>query len=298
MTSTAPTAARQPGRTAFDTRSRLHSKFGIVRRNPAFLHQPSFLAGRSAHSMDGSARPRDGALSPTSLASRETSTTYYTAQNFDRMTLLSFTTSSAYYSMEDPAALRVTTEPELRAAFRELDITDKVTISSTTPLGIGGNADVMQGELVVEQTRTMRVSQRVRIVLPHRLHAAERARDRSPSNFQGWPVPSPTYFEYAGMRHTCATELYLVQKLGREIAIWRTLSHPNILALTGLYWGAARLPGMVSPWCKNGNLCSYLAARVMDDKDKLPLKCQLVRQSLFYGRDRINAVSWRMRYRG
>ncbi|KZV81173.1 kinase-like protein [Exidia glandulosa HHB12029] len=60
---------------------------------------------------------------------------------------------------------------------------------------------------------------------------------------------------------THASEKF-VKRLAREIAVWRTLSHKNILPLYGLYYYAEeRVPAMVSPWCANGNIVEYLAAR-------------------------------------
>ena len=48
----------------------------------------------------------------------------------------------------------------------------------------------------------------------------------------------------------------------RETAIWRTLSHPNILPLTGLYWkDPLGLPAIVTPWQRDGNVHDYLQNR-------------------------------------
>ncbi|TFK53490.1 kinase-like protein [Heliocybe sulcata] len=51
-------------------------------------------------------------------------------------------------------------------------------------------------------------------------------------------------------------------RFSREVIIWRQLHHRNILPLLGLCRAcpppAQPGPGMISPWCKNGNLNSYL----------------------------------------
>ncbi|EJD37365.1 kinase-like protein, partial [Auricularia subglabra TFB-10046 SS5] len=46
----------------------------------------------------------------------------------------------------------------------------------------------------------------------------------------------------------------------REITVWCKLEHPNILRLFGLSWNhdTRNLPGMVSPWCSNGDASSFL----------------------------------------
>lgn len=123
--------------------------------------------------MDGGALaflPRPlSAVPRTSRASHETTTTFYTAQEYAHHSRLSLATISTYYSIDDPAIVSVTTEPELRAAFRNLDITEKITISSTTPLGIGGHADVLQGQLLpvsVSATLKPKWAQQVAIKVP------------------------------------------------------------------------------------------------------------------------------------
>ncbi|KZV83311.1 kinase-like protein, partial [Exidia glandulosa HHB12029] len=45
----------------------------------------------------------------------------------------------------------------------------------------------------------------------------------------------------------------------REIEVWKQLRHTNILPFCGLYTGPLwKLPALVSPWCRNGDVNSYL----------------------------------------
>jgi hypothetical protein len=41
------------------------------------------------------------------------------------------------------------------------------------------------------------------------------------------------------------------------MAIWLRLSHPNIVSLLGVYHVRDRLPGLVSPFCQNGDARKY-----------------------------------------
>lgn len=59
-----------------------------------------------------------------------------------------------------------------------------------------------------------------------------------------------------------ATNLHTHQYLRRETAVWRTLKHPNILALlgicSGLKYPMSTVPALVSPYCPLGSLGGYL----------------------------------------
>ncbi|KAG9046558.1 hypothetical protein FS837_004180, partial [Tulasnella sp. UAMH 9824] len=47
------------------------------------------------------------------------------------------------------------------------------------------------------------------------------------------------------------------KRLAREIYIWATLDHPNILNLLGFAFEDGK-PCLISPWCENGTLQEYL----------------------------------------
>ncbi|KAJ8585686.1 kinase-like protein [Rhizopogon salebrosus TDB-379] len=48
------------------------------------------------------------------------------------------------------------------------------------------------------------------------------------------------------------------KRLRRELKIWRTLEHENILPLYGVAFGFGRFTAMVCPWARNGSLTIYL----------------------------------------
>ncbi|KAJ7737465.1 kinase-like domain-containing protein [Mycena maculata] len=56
---------------------------------------------------------------------------------------------------------------------------------------------------------------------------------------------------------------------GREAAVWRQLSHPNLLPFLGLYFLDTRLC-LVSPWMEDGDLVGYLK-RASADLDRIGL---------------------------
>lgn len=62
-----------------------------------------------------------------------------------------------------------------------------------------------------------------------------------------------------------ATDATILQRLRREIKIWLTLKHINVLPLLGTTAGFGRFPAMVCPWVDNGSLTTYLE----DHYDKL-----------------------------
>ncbi|KZP29466.1 kinase-like protein [Athelia psychrophila] len=68
----------------------------------------------------------------------------------------------------------------------------------------------------------------------------------------------------------------------REIKLWKCLFHPNIVPLLGLTTDFGEpdsfrpnLPGMVSPWMRNGNLIAYVKGRDLDIAQLLKLLCDV-----------------------
>ncbi|KZV95430.1 WD40 repeat-like protein [Exidia glandulosa HHB12029] len=56
----------------------------------------------------------------------------------------------------------------------------------------------------------------------------------------------------------------LLRQIRRELSVWKRLSHPNIQVLCGRYEGIGPASAMVSPWCQNGDINAYIAARAAD----------------------------------
>ncbi|KIO22949.1 hypothetical protein M407DRAFT_78662, partial [Tulasnella calospora MUT 4182] len=63
----------------------------------------------------------------------------------------------------------------------------------------------------------------------------------------------------------------------REAVIWKTASHPNILPFLG-YQIVGEVPMLVSPWCQNGNLATFVDSHPeLTRNDKLKLLCDAAR---------------------
>ncbi|KZW02499.1 kinase-like protein [Exidia glandulosa HHB12029] len=71
----------------------------------------------------------------------------------------------------------------------------------------------------------------------------------------------------------------MFQRLRREIYVWQHLRHPNVLPLYGVYLNLGVLPSLVSPWCSNGDICTYLASR-RDRPDFFELQLVMLEQVL------------------
>ena len=59
------------------------------------------------------------------------------------------------------------------------------------------------------------------------------------------------------------------QKMAREIRIWSSLRHPNILPLLGFVMDYEVYPALVTEWMENGTAMDYL--RKHPDLDILPM---------------------------
>ncbi|KZV79317.1 kinase-like protein, partial [Exidia glandulosa HHB12029] len=72
-------------------------------------------------------------------------------------------------------------------------------------------------------------------------------------------------------------------RLQREIRVWQHLDHPNVLPLYGVYFGTGfgELPALVSPWCKNGDICTFLRGR-KGESAILSLKLRQILEGLKY----------------
>ncbi|KZW02406.1 kinase-like protein [Exidia glandulosa HHB12029] len=208
-----------------------------------------------------------------SSASLATVTTFHTAQEMRHLSLhgsefrhgrrLSVSTVTTYYSIDDPAIPRIDNEDDFRKQFSDLDVTQRVKITSSKPLGFGGQADVYQGRLTQVLASGVTVLVAVRIIRP----SPDIELDR-------------------------AATVNRLRRVAREVGIWNTLSHPHIHPLTGLcYYGEAvnKLLAMVSPWCSNGNAISYLLGR-QSHSDIYALQLRLLRDA-FHGLEYLHGLA-------
>ncbi|KIM76727.1 hypothetical protein PILCRDRAFT_826119 [Piloderma croceum F 1598] len=63
--------------------------------------------------------------------------------------------------------------------------------------------------------------------------------------------------------------LAVERRLKRESAVWRALSHPNILPFLSLYNSPEYSMGMVSPWMERGNIMDHLRRSPNTDRSLL-----------------------------
>ncbi|KZV88419.1 kinase-like protein [Exidia glandulosa HHB12029] len=63
------------------------------------------------------------------------------------------------------------------------------------------------------------------------------------------------------IRATAAIGETILKRHRQEVAVWREINHANLLPMFGLYSGIGVLPAMVSPWCDNGDIKTYLKTK-------------------------------------
>lgn len=66
-----------------------------------------------------------------------------------------------------------------------------------------------------------------------------------------------------------------VQRLQAEVVAWHRLCHRNVSQLFGVFQAANGI-AMVSPWCENGTICSYLVNNPSADRLKLVSWCATI----------------------
>lgn len=199
---------------------------------------------------------------------------YYTAEERNDTGRGSFASAATYHSVEDRAVVNhMLNIDDFRHEFRELDVTASIHNVSPHPSGFGGSADIRQADF----DRYSRPGGYRRVRLPSS-HARPltiyigRFESSSRSQRRHW-CPAGTFSSRTANRPLTAS----MQRFAREIGVWRTLFHRNVLPLYGLYWGDSFLPAIVSPWYKNGNINEYIAAmECSPSMNVLALKFQLV----------------------
>ena len=68
------------------------------------------------------------------------------------------------------------------------------------------------------------------------------------------------------------------QRFCREVVVWKTLRHPNVLPLLGVTMTEDRLI-MVSEWMVKGNIRQFMKAE--NNADRLGLVCSLFKVLIF-----------------
>ena len=57
-----------------------------------------------------------------------------------------------------------------------------------------------------------------------------------------------------------------VQRLDREAKVWHLLEHPNVLPFMGISNEFSRFPALISPFCHNRDMVTYLERCSADRK--------------------------------
>lgn len=106
------------------------------------------MAGPAHHNSYGDLGPSFADLNAGGSGSTHTvnTTTFYTASMRESDLSLA-TRSTAYYSVEDHAVVKIANTAEFRSAFRDIDVTHLITDIANRPSGLGGSADVKQAYL-------------------------------------------------------------------------------------------------------------------------------------------------------
>ena len=65
----------------------------------------------------------------------------------------------------------------------------------------------------------------------------------------------------------------MMQRLARELSVWKKINHPNILQLYGTVSDFGNYDSMVCPWFENGSVTKYLERRgdLLSMTDRLQL---------------------------
>ncbi|KZV93248.1 kinase-like protein [Exidia glandulosa HHB12029] len=124
------------------------------------------------------------------------------------------------------------------------DLTDEIDDISSRPLRYGGTSDIYQGTWFqdagcLKACRTTKVALKV-------------IRPVNPKD----------------VRAQC-------RRLRREISVWKSLNHPNLHQLYGVYEGLSPLPALVSQWYARGDINRYLGT-MRDGPDLGRIKLKLI----------------------
>lgn len=86
--------------------------------------------------------------------------------------------------------------------------------------------------------------------------------------------------------HSLTIGIYL-QRLNKELDIWKCLQHRHIIPLFGVCHDMGRYASMVSPWMRNGNAAKYFERRHDRDCFVLSSRLKLVRRIIIPVRERL-----------
>ena len=85
-------------------------------------------------------------------------------------------------------------------------------------------------------------------------------------------VPSGTHLSSPTLDSSNEGPILDIQRLKREIRVWREVLHPNVVALLGWTLQVVRYKirvSLISTWCNGGNIKEYLCQNLMADRHAL-----------------------------
>ena len=123
-----------------------------------------------------------------------------------------------------------------------INLTDDIFEESTYIYGHGGYGDVYRAKSRRHEDMYMYV-------------AVKRTRvDNFPQEHQGLKARE-TFIDW--IRRSLNTKASIIQSIYRELSIWASVQHPNILPLLG-YTLSKKYPSPVSPWIEKGTVRKYM----------------------------------------
>jgi serine/threonine protein kinase len=78
------------------------------------------------------------------------------------------------------------------------------------------------------------------------------------------------------MRYSEEDSWQVDRRLRREVEIWRTLKHKNVLSFIGLCDDLAPWPALLSPFCGFGHVANYINTHPYASRDDLVIFCAWV----------------------
>lgn len=78
-----------------------------------------------------------------------TSNSVYALRSIPGLKSATMAAITAQHFVENAAVFSISDEQDLRAAFRQLDVTENILIESSTPFAFGGQSDILRGDLLI-----------------------------------------------------------------------------------------------------------------------------------------------------
>lgn len=167
---------------------------------------------------------------------------------------------------------------EINDSERVLDFTGQITLIGGCAVAGGGYSDVWRAILNTRKDgRGQEV--KVRYLLLSRYHSDEISFVLGRSQGDSISLWGCRKRNYTQAGETSLFDIILsltsfyLQRLAREMDVWKQLKHPNILPLYGTTSGFGPYDSLVCPWMENGSASRYMEkwGDIMSMTDRLQL---------------------------